>query len=184
MLPLRGVFVALSLGMLTLAGCSSVSHNAVSSAPKHVFFIMMENQAYKDVVGNTTDAPYINQLAGKYGVDAQYFGVTHPSSPNYLAAISGDFQGIYDDCKAGASVTCAPQEFVSASGDFNSAQLLTTQQQQQAATQAHLFNGQTIVDQVESAHMTWKAYMQSMPSVGYTGEYHEFRGAVCAHRQA
>ena len=32
-----------------------------------------------------------------------------------------------------------------------------------------MFSGQTIVDQLEARQMTWKAYMQSMPSPGYTG---------------
>ena len=43
--------------------------------------------------------------------------MTHPSSPNYLAAISGDFQGVWDDCRAGATVTCPPEEFVPGAGD-------------------------------------------------------------------
>jgi len=32
-----------------------------------------------------------------------------------------------------------------------------------------MFSGQTLVDQLEVHHLTWKAYMQSMPSTGYTG---------------
>src|SRR5579883_1538310 len=151
MIRMRGLLVTLSVALLALAGCTSVSSTG-ATAPKHIFFIMMENQAYKDVIGNLADAPYINQLASKYGLDSQYFGVTHPSLPNYLAAISGDYQGIFDDCKAGAGSTCAPEEFVSSSGDFGGAQLLTPAQMQRATTQPHLFNGQTIVDQVENAH--------------------------------
>ena len=30
---------------------------------KHIFYIMMENHAYSEIVGNTADAPYINTLA-------------------------------------------------------------------------------------------------------------------------
>ena len=121
----------------------------------------MENHSTSEIIGNTADAPYLNQLANSYGTATKYYGVTHPSLPNYLAAISGSFQGIWDDCAAGASVTCAPEE-VTAS--------LTSNEYASAASQPHMFNGQTIVDQLEAQHMTWKAYMQSMPSAGYTGE--------------
>src|SRR6516164_11282179 len=65
----------------------------------HIFVIMMENHATSQIIGNTADAPYINALAAQSGVALNYMGVTHPSLPNYLAAISGNFQGIWDDCK-------------------------------------------------------------------------------------
>ncbi len=67
---------------------------------KHIFLIMMENHDASQIFGNTADAPYLNQLANSYGVATRYFGVTHPSLPNYLALISGSFQGMFDDCVA------------------------------------------------------------------------------------
>jgi hypothetical protein len=130
--------------------------------PRHIFVIMLENHGLNDILGNTADAPYLNQLADSYGIATSYFGVTHPSLPNYLAAISGSFQGIWDDCQAGAAITCAPEAF---GGQ------LTAQEANQAAATAHMFAGQTLVDQLEAHHLMWKAYMQSMPGVGYTGGY-------------
>jgi hypothetical protein len=59
---------------------------------------MMENHATNQIIGNSADAPFINQLSHRYSVATNDHGVTHPSLPNYLAAISGDFQGIWDDC--------------------------------------------------------------------------------------
>src|ERR1700737_3442615 len=109
---------------------------------KHIFYIMMENHDANQIFGNTADAPYLNQLANSYGVATRYFGVTHPSLPNYLAAISGSSQGVFDDCVAGANVICSGV--------------------------AHLFNVPTLVDQLEAHHLTWKAYMQSLPATGYT----------------
>jgi len=72
---------------------------AVRAAPafSHIFVIMMENSNYEDIIGNTADAPYINQLAQQYSVAANYYGVTHPSEPNYLAATAGDFFGLHAD---------------------------------------------------------------------------------------
>src|SRR5713101_7504335 len=160
----RSIFtmvISILTSMMILAGCggSTSSSNPTptpqASGYKHIFYIMMENHATNEIIGNTADAPYINQLASQYGVAARYFGVTHPSLPNYLAAISGDFQGIWDDCPAGASVTCAPQAFGS---------LLTPEEVSKASSTPHLFNGQTLVDQLEAQHLTWKAYMQSLPS--------------------
>src|ERR1017187_8317425 len=90
---------------------------AADPAPDHIFLIMMENHATNQIIGNTADAPFINQLARRYSVATNYHGVTHPSLPNYLSAISGDFQGVFDDCKAGVTVTCGPEEFVPGAGD-------------------------------------------------------------------
>jgi len=130
---------------------------------------MMENHSTSEIFGNTVDAPYINMLASKYGIAENYFGVTHPSSPNYLAAISGSFQGIWDDCAAGATVTCAPTEFSPTSGYTNGQELLTPQEIASATSTPHWFSSKTIVDQLEAHNLSWKAYMQSMPSTGFTG---------------
>jgi hypothetical protein len=127
---------------------------------QHIFYIMMENHSASEIIGNTTDAPFLNQLAHTYGTATSYYGVTHPSLPNYLAAISGSFQGIWDDCAASASITCIPDTMS-----------LTPSEYAGASNKAHMFSGQTIVDQLEAHHLTWKAYMQSMPSVGFTGPY-------------
>jgi hypothetical protein len=64
----------------------------------HVFVILMENHTYASVIGNTTDAPYINSLASRYGVATNYLAVSHPSLPNYLALTGGDTFGITSDC--------------------------------------------------------------------------------------
>lgn len=139
--------------------------------PRHIFYIMMENHGTDELIGNIADAPFINRLASEYGVAANYFGVTHPSLPNYLAAISGDFQGIWDDCAAGPTVTCAPEEFVPNSGDATSSLSLTPAQIASASRTPHSFDGKNLVDQLEWSGRTWKAYMQSIPAVASTVEY-------------
>ena len=58
-------------------------------APQHIFLIMMENHGYNEIIGNHKDAPYINWLAAHDPLATNYFGVTHPSLPNYLATFSG-----------------------------------------------------------------------------------------------
>ena len=114
MLRMRSIFTVgftllISLS-LVLVGCGSSSAATPSTTPpataqyKHIFYIMMENHATNEIIGNTADAPYINQLASQYGVAMSY-----------------------------------------------------------------MFDGQNLVDQLEAHHLTWKAYMQSMPMVGFTG---------------
>ena len=171
-----------------VASTSTSALAADANPPDHIFYIMMENHATNQIVGNQADAPFINELAHRFSVATNYHGVTHPSLPNYLSAISGDFQGIWDDCKAGATVTCAPEEFVPGAGDATDPassvytsttsplfgkvppQLTPAQVASSTAT-PHWFAGPTIVDQLESKGMTWKAYMQALPFVAADVEF-------------
>jgi phosphatidylinositol-3-phosphatase len=63
----------------------------------HVFVIVMENQEYGSIIGNSA-APYINSLAHSYGLASQYFAISHPSLPNYLSLTAGSTFGITSDC--------------------------------------------------------------------------------------
>lgn len=63
---------------------------------QHFFVIMMENTGYSNLIGNP-NAPWINQAANTYGLATNYFGVSHPSQPNYIAATSGALNGVVDD---------------------------------------------------------------------------------------
>jgi hypothetical protein len=156
---------------VTTTSALSADHGDDDAPFDHIFFIMMENHATDEIIGNTADAPFINSLAAHSAVATNYFGVTHPSLPNYLAAISGSFQGIFDDCKAGQDITCAPEEFVPDSGDGTAAASLTPEETQIATTTAHWFTGKNIVDQLEAHHKTWKVYMQSIPANDPTVEF-------------
>jgi phospholipase C len=64
---------------------------------KHVIVIVMENKEYEGVVGSP-DAPYENMLASQYALAGNYFAVSHPSLPNYLALVAGDTIGLTSDC--------------------------------------------------------------------------------------
>jgi acid phosphatase len=63
----------------------------------HIFVVIMENHGYDEIIGSP-DAPYLNQLADRYGVAANYVSVAHPSLPNYLALTGGDTFGVTTDC--------------------------------------------------------------------------------------
>jgi phospholipase C len=62
----------------------------------HVFIIMMENTGYDTLIGNP-NAPLINFFANRQGLAKNYFGITHPSQPNYIGATSGSLNGVTTD---------------------------------------------------------------------------------------
>jgi hypothetical protein len=63
----------------------------------HVVVIVFENKEATSVLGNRA-APTFNSYARRYARLTRYYGVTHPSLPNYLALVSGSTQGITTDC--------------------------------------------------------------------------------------
>jgi phospholipase C len=67
--------------------CGTLSQTAVNYT--HVIWIMEENHSYGDIIGNTSQAPYINGLAGECGLATNYHNISHPSLPNYVAMSSG-----------------------------------------------------------------------------------------------
>lgn len=67
-----------------------------SGSVRHVVTIVMENEEYSSVIGNPS-APYENALAANYTLLTSYYGVTHPSLPNYLAMVSGNTY-VSSDC--------------------------------------------------------------------------------------
>jgi hypothetical protein len=81
----------------------------------HVIWIVMENKKYSSVIGNT-NAPYINDLANSCGLATNYFAITHPSLPNYIAATSGDTWGISNDGPPSAHPLAVPSIFSQVKG--------------------------------------------------------------------
>jgi len=72
---------------------------AAPAVPKfsHVLVIFLENREFDEVVGNRR-MPRFNRLAGEFTLLTRYFGVSHPSLPNYLALVGGDTFGVRSDC--------------------------------------------------------------------------------------
>lgn len=62
---------------------------ATVPAYEHVFVVMMENQDYDDIIGNTAQAPYLNSLLAHGTSFASMYAEVHPSDPNYLALAAG-----------------------------------------------------------------------------------------------
>lgn len=88
--------------MLPAAADSSSGSFILTGVPEspsvydHVIWIVMENHSYDQIIGSS-DAPYLNKLAGEAGLAADFYAESHPSLPNYIAMTSGSTQGIVDD---------------------------------------------------------------------------------------
>jgi hypothetical protein len=80
-----------------LLACSGASATAPLPAFRHVVVVVFENKESTSVLGNRA-APTFNAYARRYAKLTRYYGVTHPSLPNYLALVSGSTQGITSDC--------------------------------------------------------------------------------------
>src|SRR5215212_11743533 len=63
----------------------------------HIVVIIFENKEFGTVIGNP-DMPTFNQLANDYTLLTEFYAVTHPSLPNYIAMIGGDTFGIKSNC--------------------------------------------------------------------------------------
>jgi len=67
--------------------------------PDHIIILIEENQANSQVIGNTTYAPYINQIKTDSIATTftKMYAIEHPSQPNYFDFFAGSNQGVTDD---------------------------------------------------------------------------------------
>jgi hypothetical protein len=96
----RKSLVALLSGAL-VAAITPVTAQALAAAPSaphydHVFVVVEENHGFTDVIGNPA-APNLNKLAQQFGLATSYYGITHPSEPNYVALLGGSTFGVNND---------------------------------------------------------------------------------------
>ncbi len=82
---------------------------------QHIITIVFENKEFGTVIGSPK-MPYFNELAKSYALLTQFYAVTHPSLPNYLAMIGGDTFGITFDCYSCLTDGTTFPDLVEASG--------------------------------------------------------------------
>jgi phosphatidylinositol-3-phosphatase len=147
--------VALAAGILVpVAAAASTAAPAAAGQPgspgwgggprlDHVFIIMLENHEADHVIGDP-NTPFITSLARQYGVATKYYGVTHTSEPNYIAATSGSTWWNNDD-----------------DGWY------TGNHYPNPKIAGNHFPHTNIVTEMQARHIPWAAYMQAMPRPGY-----------------
>ena len=82
---------------------SSTSHTAsradqLAAPPDHLLVVLEENHSFEQIIGSPA-APFLNRLAAHGTLLTDYYAITHPSLPNYVALLSGHTP-IGSDCRA------------------------------------------------------------------------------------
>jgi hypothetical protein len=95
------------------APCAGTSAGTAPATWDHVTLIMFENKPIKKIIGNTTDAPYINSLAHECSYGKNYLSLSPTSLANYVALTSG-----YTGCDAAdANGVCTHENPITANRD-------------------------------------------------------------------
>jgi phosphatidylinositol-3-phosphatase len=93
----------LALGLVSACGSAASDPEPMADGgrpvahPARVAVIVLENRSYEEVIGSPS-APYINRLARTNALATNYYAITHPSLPNYIALTGGAEMGITNDC--------------------------------------------------------------------------------------
>jgi acid phosphatase len=77
--------------------------SGTSSGTPHVMVIIEENKGYAATLGSCGSDPYFCSLAATYASDTSWFGVNHPSEPNYVALAAGSILGCVSDSSCAAN---------------------------------------------------------------------------------
>jgi len=131
---------------------------------RHVFVIVLENEGYADTFADASSDPYLaTTLAASGALLSEYHGIGHFSNDNYIALISG--QAPNPDNQADCQVF----------NDFPATATVASNGQISDSGCVFPSSVPTVANQLDTAHLTWKAYMQDMGNVP-TRE-----SAVCGH---
>jgi phosphatidylinositol-3-phosphatase len=166
------VILALSVGIPAAQAQDNDDNDArrQDGVPKldHVFVIVLENHNSFTSFGSigildNPQAPKIAALAQKYNVAPNYHGVWHPSLPNYLAMITGnwigtDVIGTGHSYPAGSTVGVSDDDSASVSIDYGPP----------ANPSFHRWrvNLPSLAGQLVKAGKDWRAYLQNFPISG------------------
>jgi phospholipase C len=152
-------FAAGIVGVAALAASTSwisAAQPAASTlhAVRHVFVIVLENQGYAATFGNPTADPYLaSTLPARGALLTNYYGIGHESNDNYLAMVSGQAPNpqTQADCQYYT-------DFVSSGVPVPPSQAVGTGCVFPAAVP-------TVGNQLSSAGLSWKGYMQDMGNI-------------------
>jgi hypothetical protein len=117
LLSILGVSLGVGLGLVGCMGRQDGSLGTVASQCRGltttaatrpadfkgtVFTVVMENHSDGQIVGNTSEAPYINSLIAQGALASGYHdSYVHPSEPNYIWMVAGENFGILNDADPG-----------------------------------------------------------------------------------
>jgi hypothetical protein len=88
----------LTITLAALSAMSAMAQQPDFPTPQKVVIVIMENHDYEQIVGDTTNAPFINgQIINGGLLFTNAHAIEHPSQPNYLDFFSGSNQGANND---------------------------------------------------------------------------------------
>ncbi len=151
--------VFLTIASLLLAACGSGGGGTTSGSgntnttakPGHVFVVVLENKGYDVTFGSATQAPYLARtLTAQGALLRNYYGIAHNSLGNYIAMISG--QAPNPQTQADCQIF---SDWLGLPGLDGNGQATGTGCVYPASVS-------TLAGQLESAHLSWKGYMEDM----------------------
>ncbi|HYL71872.1 MAG TPA: alkaline phosphatase family protein [Candidatus Dormibacteraeota bacterium] len=160
----------LGLGAAVAASAAFAAPPSREGVPDldHVFVIVLENHnAFTSFGANgildNPRAPHIQALAKKYNFAANYNAVWHPSLPNYVAMITGDWIGA-DVLASGHTYPAGSVVGISDDDSPSTA----TDEPAPANPSAHRWrvNLPSLAGQLTAAGRDWRAYLQNLPDAG------------------
>lgn len=167
------VLVALCATTASVGSGKASDHITTAAARvKHVFIIVLENKSFSDTFETSSQDPYLQKTLVPMGaLLKQYYGTGHVSLDNYISMISGQAptRDTANDCLPGST---------GGLGNF------TEMEQVSIAPNGQVITGggciypapvKTLADQMTSAGLSWKAYMEDM------GNDPARESATCGH---
>lgn len=151
-------------GVLLIGSLSAASHPPAPrtsartvSAPRampryqHIFVIVEENKGYHQIMDHPAWTPVIHRLAHEYGLASHFYAEVHSSEGNYIAMLGGDTFGIHDDdaffCRQDTESHFCEDSHEPGYAD-------------------HDLTAPSLMDQLAARGLTWKSYMEDIPSAG------------------
>jgi phosphatidylinositol-3-phosphatase len=153
--------VAMAVSVLATVCLPGVA--AAASPIRHVFVIILENKSASTTFGANSPAPYLSKTLPSEGAYLpNYYGIGHPSLPNYIAMISGQAPNATTqrNCPSFTNFVAGP---VGAYG------------QVQGDGCVFPASVPTVASQLTAAGLSWGTYQQDM------GANPAREPAVCAH---
>jgi hypothetical protein len=167
------ITLALAVGMsVAQAQDNDAREHEQDGVPKldHVFVLVLENHnsftsfGSNGIIGNP-QAPNITALWNKYNIATNYNAVWHPSLPNYLAMITGnwigtDVIGTGHTYPAGSTVGISDDDSPTIATDYPPPA--------NASFHRWFVNLPSLAGQLVKGGKDWRAYLQNFPASGTT----------------
>jgi hypothetical protein len=129
-----------------------------------VFVIVLENEGYASTFGSPSSDSYLAKTLPSMGaLLSDYYGIGHFSNDNYIAMISGQAPNPLNQADCQLFVNFPPDATLAADGQISKSGCVFPT------------SVPTVANQLDQAHLSWKAYMEDMGNVSSR------ESPVCGH---